>query len=30
MPRRDGLAVLEALGPRVGELPVIVVTAFGE
>jgi two-component system response regulator AtoC len=29
MPGRDGLAVLEALGPRLGELPVVVVTAFG-
>src|SRR5262249_12339373 len=30
MPRRDGLAVLEALGPEaLGELPVIILTAFG-
>ncbi len=29
MPGRDGLAVLQALGPRLAELPVIVVTAFG-
>jgi two-component system response regulator AtoC len=29
MPRRDGLGVLSALGERLNELPVIVVTAFG-
>lgn len=29
MPKLDGLAALEALGPRLSSLPVIVVTAFG-
>ena len=29
MPGRDGLAVLEALGGQLAEIPVIVVTAFG-
>ena len=29
MPGRDGLAVLQVLGPALSELPVIVVTAFG-
>jgi two-component system response regulator AtoC len=29
MPRRDGLELLEELGPTLAELPVIVVTAFG-
>ncbi len=29
MPGRDGLSVLEELGPRLADLPVIVVTAFG-
>jgi two-component system response regulator AtoC len=29
MPGRDGLAVLEELGSKLGDLPVIVVTAFG-
>ena len=29
MPGRDGLKVLETLGPALAELPVIVLTAFG-
>ena len=29
MPGRDGLSVLQELGPALGELPVIVITAFG-
>jgi two-component system, NtrC family, response regulator AtoC len=29
MPHRDGLDVLGELGPRLADLPVIVVTAFG-
>jgi len=29
MPGRDGLAVLAELGPRLAELPVIVITAYG-